>query len=375
MNAYQRTSERPRGQLLVVFALSLVVMILAVGLVIDGGNAWSQRRVAQNAADFSALAGTKVISANLAAPGTQTNATVKSAVETALSANGLNATVLGTNYSASYVNDVGSLVSGYAAAGAVPAGVAGVQVTPSKSFNTYFLGVVGMTGFTASATATARTGSYLGTYGGSGGNLVPIAVNLTTITGATECPPGAAAGSATPGCTPLAMTQGDTVAPGQFQWMSWNGTGNTPYLCSILGPPANSPVYTVPVNGYLNIPGNTGVSNSSCVRGQASPLEGINGWVSLQTTILVPIISPGPGPCPAGCFSNGTAYPPGVVGNGSNATYNVIGFAGFELTGCSNPCIKNLQGVFRQAFFLGPTGSTSAVTTTPGGNYSIQLTR
>ena len=369
------SSDHSRGQLLVVFALSLVVIILAVGLVIDGGNAWSQRRSAQNLADFAALAGTKVVSANFSAPGTQTNATVKSAVEAALSANGLATTALGTDYAASYVNNSGALVSGYGPSGAIPSGVVGVQVSPSKSFKTYFLGVVGITSFTASATATARTGFYPGTYGGPGGNLVPVGVNLATITGTTECPPGAVVGSATPGCTPLALTQGDTVAPGQFQWLSWDGTGNTPYLCSILGPPANSPVYTVPANGYINISGNTGVSNSSCVRGQASPLEGINGWVSLQTTILVPIISPGPGPCPAGCFANGTPYPPSVVGNGANATYNIIGFAGFELTGCSNPCIKNLQGVFRQAFFLGPTGGTSGTPPTPGGNLGIQLIR
>lgn len=367
--------DHSHGQLLAVFALSLVVIILVVGLVIDGGNAWSQRRGTQNLADFAALAGTKVVSANFAAPGTQTNATVKSAVEAALSANGLASTVLGIDYAASYVNGSGVLVGGYGPSGGIPANVFGVQVSPSKSFRSYFLGVVGLTSFKASATATARTGFYEGTYGGPGGDLVPIAVNLATITGTTECPPGAAVGSATPGCTPLALTQGDTVAPGQFQWMSWDGTGNTPYLCSILGPPASSPVYTVPANGYINISGNSGVSNSSCVRGQASPLEGIDGWVSLQTTILVPIISPGPGPCPAGCFSNGTPYPPSVVGNGANATYNVIGFAGFELTGCTNPCVKNLQGVFRQAFFLGPTGGTSGTNSTPGGGLGIQLTR
>ena len=39
------------------------------------------------------------------------------------------------------------------------AGVIGVQVTPTKTFRTYFLGVVGVTSFNASATATA-TGSF-----------------------------------------------------------------------------------------------------------------------------------------------------------------------------------------------------------------------
>lgn len=378
MNAQRSQVRRQRGQIVTVFALSLVVVLLAVALVIDGGNAWSQRRTTQNAADFAALAGTKVVAANAGAP--QTNASVRSAVESGLSSNGIATTVLGTDYTASYVNTLGNLVAGYGTGGSIPAGVIGVQVSPTKAFSTYFLRVVGMNGFNASATATAKYGFYEGPAGGPGGNLVPIAVNLATITGATQCPVGAVAGSATPGCTPLPLTQNDSVAPGQFQWMSWNGTGNTPYLCSILGPPANSPSYSVPANGFIVISGNTGVSNSSCVRGQASPLEGIDGWVSLQTTILVPIISPGPPPggqtcvqAPQYCFANGTPYPVTTQGNGSNATYNVIGFAGFQLTGCSNPCIKNLQGVFRQAFFLGPTGSTTGTPGTPGGTLGIQL--
>ena len=121
MNAYRSQPERPKGQIVVVFALSLVVIILAVALVIDGGNAWSQRRVTQNAADFAALAGTKIVAAN--ATVSQTNASVRSVVESALSSNGLSTTVLGTDYTASYVNTSGNLVAGYGTAGSIPAGV------------------------------------------------------------------------------------------------------------------------------------------------------------------------------------------------------------------------------------------------------------
>jgi Flp pilus assembly protein TadG len=365
--------ERSRGQIVVVFALSLVALILAVGLVIDGGNAWSQRRVTQNAADFAALAGTKIVAANAGTP--QMNAAVRSAVETALTSNGLSATNFGTDYTASYVNTAGNLVAGYGTAGNVPADVIGVQVTPSKTFSTYFLGVAGVTTFTASATASAKYGFYEGAIGGPGGNLVPIAVKLDVIAGLQNCPQGSAVGSGGP-CNPVALTEGTHNAPGQFAWMSWDGTGNTPYLCSILGPPANSPVYTVSPNGYIVISGNTGVSNSSCVR------NGIDAWVAMQATILVPIVSPGPPPsgqncttAPQYCYANGTPYPATSQGNGSNATYNVIGFAGFQLTGCSNPCVKNLQGVFRQAFFLGPTGGTTGTPSMPGGTLGIQLTR
>ena len=365
--------DRAKGQIVVVFALSLVALILAVGLVIDGGNAWSQRRITQNAADFAALAGTKIVAANAGTP--QTNATVQSAVETALASNGMPATTFGTNYSASYVDTTGNLVAGYATGGNVPAGVIGVQVSPTKQFPTYFLGVAGMNSFSASATATAKYGYYEGTIGNPGGNLVPIAVKLDVINGLQNCPQGSAVGSGGP-CNPVALTEGNHSAPGQFAWMSWDGTGNTPYLCSILGPPANSPSYSVPTNGFIVISGNTGVSNSSCAR------DGIAAWVAMQATILVPIVSPGPPPsgqncttAPQYCFADGTPYPATINGSGANATYNVIGFAGFQLTGCTNPCVNNLQGVFRQAFFLGPTGSTTGTPSTPGGVLGVQLTR
>src|SRR5512143_4113605 len=45
-----------RGQVLVIVVFGLVALIGAAGLAIDGGNAYSDRRHAQNAADTAALA-------------------------------------------------------------------------------------------------------------------------------------------------------------------------------------------------------------------------------------------------------------------------------------------------------------------------------
>lgn len=49
--------EREHGQVIVLFALALVAIVAAVGLVLDGGSAYAQRRTEQSAADLSALAG------------------------------------------------------------------------------------------------------------------------------------------------------------------------------------------------------------------------------------------------------------------------------------------------------------------------------
>jgi Flp pilus assembly protein TadG len=56
----RRTASRTRandGQIIVIFALGLVAMIAMVGLVLDGGSTFAQRRGEQNAADLAALAG------------------------------------------------------------------------------------------------------------------------------------------------------------------------------------------------------------------------------------------------------------------------------------------------------------------------------
>ena len=49
--------DRERGQIIVLFALALVAIVAMVGLVLDGGSAYAQRRGEQNAADLAALAG------------------------------------------------------------------------------------------------------------------------------------------------------------------------------------------------------------------------------------------------------------------------------------------------------------------------------
>ncbi len=49
--------EREHGQILVIFALALIVIIGMVGLILDTGSAFAQRRGEQNAADLASIAG------------------------------------------------------------------------------------------------------------------------------------------------------------------------------------------------------------------------------------------------------------------------------------------------------------------------------
>src|SRR3954462_13614813 len=54
---YKRTS----GQVAIIVALSILVLMGIIGLAVDAGAAYAQRRAAQNSADATALAATRVM--------------------------------------------------------------------------------------------------------------------------------------------------------------------------------------------------------------------------------------------------------------------------------------------------------------------------
>ncbi len=75
----QRASRRRRGQdgqIIVVAALAMVVIIAGVSLVIEAGNAYAHQRVAQNGTDAVANTGATVLAQNLAG-GTYTDIDVE----------------------------------------------------------------------------------------------------------------------------------------------------------------------------------------------------------------------------------------------------------------------------------------------------------
>jgi Flp pilus assembly protein TadG len=127
-----RSSRRSgqRGQILVLFVVALVAVIAGVGLVIDGGFAFAQRRNEQNAADLAAFAG-----ANALLNGQDANAA-------ALAAAGLNDFpdgVGGTNVTVTVAPTT-------------------VQVDITAPHHNYFAGVVGQYTWDVSVTATALAG-------------------------------------------------------------------------------------------------------------------------------------------------------------------------------------------------------------------------
>ena len=182
LRGHHETHSSPRterGQILALFALSATVIILAIGLVIDGGNALNQRRVSQNTSDFAALAGARIIAQWIGGDATQRH---RRQCQGRHHGHGggqwRRSDHLRRPGRARYVAANGG-VTGYVGTGAPgsapPANTVGVKVSTSRSFKTYFLGIIGMGNLKASSEATAR-GGYAA--GGPGGDVFPAGVAL-----------------------------------------------------------------------------------------------------------------------------------------------------------------------------------------------------
>lgn len=131
--------ERQKGQAIVLFAILMVAMIGAAGLLIDGGMAWANRRQAQSAADLSALAAARAI----ADGGFQCNAT------------GWSSAVNAAAPVASF-NGFDGITVEYPATNGGHTGCMFVRVTVSRPMSTTFSRVLGQNSWTPQASAVVR---------------------------------------------------------------------------------------------------------------------------------------------------------------------------------------------------------------------------
>ncbi len=358
----RRTGRRAEGgQVLVLFAGALTAIILVVGLVIDGGYALSQRRDAQNAADFAAMAGARVVAEWVTGDTVNgTDANVKAAITTAMAANGAAPITFGVAGSPQYVGSNGSIVpsagstASYVGNGTIPAGTAGVQVGASRSWRPFFLGIMGVNQWTASASATAKGGYAAGS---PGSDVFPAGISLAFFQTYPFCS-GAVSTDPTSPCYPQNLTPGNLNVPGGFGWLKFGCDGyglgqsstyyggselpgcgnNSQFLIGEIGPPGLSYgcCSQTGVAGSLDrigsLPGNKVDVGTAC-----------NYYINNDIVVTIPVWDT-------------------AGGSGQNAWYHIVGYAGFQITGCNGG--KDLSGVWRQEFFLGPTS------TNPGGSYT-----
>jgi hypothetical protein len=150
-------ASRPRGQILVVFALAAFAMIAMVGLILDGGGTFVQRRGQQNAADLASLAGANawIVDTNTATR----NASAIAAARAVASQGG-------------YTDSVGGVTVNVVPAAYGDLGQT-VQVDIGAPHGNAFGSIVGMPTWGVSTTATAVTGP-----GGSADGPAPVIFNV-----------------------------------------------------------------------------------------------------------------------------------------------------------------------------------------------------
>ncbi|HEX8598518.1 MAG TPA: TadE/TadG family type IV pilus assembly protein [Chloroflexia bacterium] len=197
--------QKTRGQAMVIIALAMFVLIGLVGLAIDGGSMYLQRRAAQNATDGAALAGTStmlsayqdMLYANGGYVSDGSSGTEDAILEVLMEYATVNGVVSDT-VTAYFVNDDKQVVSasagrngtcgtsaGLAACkvgqnGGIPwtGGVKGISVTGRAQTSAFFMSLFGWNTISAEAGATAFMGPALET--GQDVNLLPIGFFTTT---------------------------------------------------------------------------------------------------------------------------------------------------------------------------------------------------
>ncbi len=316
-----------RGQSGVFLALALVGVIAFMALVVDGGNAYSQRRQVQNAVDAAAFAGAEKLARPTLENGTPVVylSSVNTQIREYAQRNGMNFTAGGagarpTDSLAAYFllqGAGGSLVpdtlqiQGYGLGSKIwydmngqahlPNGtpVAGLQVVADKKFDTFFAGVVGW----RQMQVAAASQSYVASGVCSAYGLFPVTLpssvfNPSTFPGYGE---------------PMQIWEKSDPLTGSFGYLSWRAPWNGPsqtILSQNMTDTSHSGRWAV---GDW-IPTATGAMAS---------LKSL--WVSLiGQSITIPIYDT-------------------TRNSGSNLEWHVVGFARLKVTGvCVNK--NNLTG-------------------------------
>lgn len=348
MRRQSNSTRSERGQVVVIVAMGMVVMIAMVGLVIDGGFAWGQLRKTQNGADAVAEAGATVIAQSLKGVAAS-DGDVGCALEETAAANGVvNPTGTYTDWRGDFLTpsvDVGACGSG----GTIPPGAQGVKARGERQFDTFLARVIGFNQFTATADATAVAGVPTEVCAASEGcPVLPVTFPLTAVTcdgqnRQLQIPntdwPLVQVTDPTGALGPYASTANEaivplcSVGPGAVGWLDFE-CGN---LDNTITEPCNA---SFPIPTWVHTqPGNTN-SLDDVLNDYAGPVVGVPD----DTIVLIPIndntCMDDPGldangavifDCPGG---NGS-------GNGNNFYYHVPKFTRFMVdqvyTSGSNP--------------------------------------
>jgi hypothetical protein len=144
-----RATRRNGGQGMALLAVFLIVLIGLVGLGVDGGSLYLNRRQVQNAADAAALAGAFTM-----ARGDKSGADIRAAIDKYADANYIDDSA--TNVSAHYVDINKANIGTVDPAGTAPAAAVGVEVIATKQAVTFFMPILGFNNLKVQTIAAAH---------------------------------------------------------------------------------------------------------------------------------------------------------------------------------------------------------------------------
>jgi len=318
-------AHRAPGQIMVMFALTLVGILAMVALVIDGGYLYVQRRTAQSAADAAALAGT----GELSRATSQFNSTVGSAVCTYAQANafGISPTVTHAYFVDTSGNQTGSEIplpsvcGGSGGSANIPwnvgsASANGVHVDVNIPFKTVLAGMLGVVNITAAASATGNVG--IATAGdvrnapfivcGGGAGSAERITDLLTPQVLTTTPQVFAA---TPAALPTTQTNGPPVSPEILLATPAPGQPTMPAFYP--DPSKDGHVYYIKGQHLGTSGGDCGVNG---FKGGANPTQTpTNNWVNLGSGTPVAMVDLQGNKVPQ---INGNASAPGACAAGTD---------------------------------------------------------
>jgi Flp pilus assembly protein TadG len=333
-------SNEPRGQVVVIVALAMVIMVAMVGLVVDGGYAWGRQRQTQNASDAASEAGAVVLAQNIAGvQPAKTDADVDAAVTAVLDSNG-------TARKAAYYTDVsGNLLTPAGVAttnadeaalvggGAIPPGGAGVETIGLQTFDTFLARVIGVNQFTATTPATAVAGYLTQICSAAAGcDVIPVTfpVTLLTCTNTGQDPQPVQPPSFWQiGNDPIVIPLCGNGA-GNVGWIDWYpdqtycGNGAAEVVCEINDP--NNPAIDLPSWQYVAQTGNISSSQvenalNNKYAGKIAQIPQFDGTCNTQPSGVT--LSD----CPEA----------NVGGQGQNQWYHLPQFAAFQFCGPTIP--------------------------------------
>jgi hypothetical protein len=314
----------------VLFATTLVVLILFAGLVVDGGFAFSEQRNTQNGADSAAKAGALVLAgmgAGAPTPRGGWDEAVRNAVFGSASTNGVAITrALYTDWQGTKLPagcDAGTDPNAWTCArvggGSMPTGAAGVSAVAQKTPGTYLVRLAGITQWTITQDATAVSGPTSACADTTGCPLLPVTFPVTVL----QCGRG---NTSVPANPPQTWAYGQQLTlplcggnPGSVGWIDWTPTqGGTSELVGVIDDP---PPLSIPLPSwqYITATGDISAQDVEIALNQYAG-EVVEVPMFDSTCATQPTNNELSG-CPAGY----------VGGKGQNQWYHVVKLLAFQL--------------------------------------------